>query len=379
METNYQKLDFLAEIGATETLKKLLREVSEQSKLFGLKNVATLCNLLLDEKIFDNECFDRLLQLNDDKLIEKYIRTKRMRYPLNQCRLIKTGKSELIKLMLMRNNLDRSAQKALLELNNEELIHIYTENHYFDKELTVIFFKQATSAQMKRYIHLHNRSFETYRSLLEPYIFATNSLEVIAEYCANLSIANNECACTLLKPERTEILLAYLKRYALDDDPMVSMFSEIGNRTALEYLVFQKQLRITPKAFEQMLKFEDATKWVEKYISYTALPETYEVMLFEPAYRHFLLPYIKEHHLFSYEAQTKLFEEENKALLREVINKHALHEAIQLKLFELDDNNELLKFHIEKHGLSAAAERHMFRGNNKEMKLYYLAQTGQDK
>lgn len=376
---NYQKLDFLAEIGATKTLNKLLQQEPNQNKLFKLKNAAKLFDILIEKKCFDTSLLPELLKLEDNALIEKYLRIYRERNPLHQCLIIETCKPEITNLLFKRNELSVNAQTKLLSQNNEELISAYIEYRIFDRERTIIFFKQATPAQMIRYIHLYNRSINPYRKEIEPLIFATGNPEVITEYCANLTIANKESITKLLALKREDILLSYLEMNALYCDAAIHWLAETGDKTTLEYLIFQKRVRVAKQVINHLFVFEDAPRWIKQYISYAQLPEEVEAHLFEPQYRTLLRPYIDKNALRSNAAQELLFKDEDKTLLRLFIEKYPLHNQVQLQLFGLDDNQELLKFYIKKHGLSSAAERHLFRGEDRELKLYYLAQIGEDK
>lgn len=383
MATNYQKLDFLAEIGATKTLIHYLPEGEyPQRKIFKLKNAVKIVTLLIEQKIFRPELLCELIELNNEELIVKFLNTYPVQKSSQQSLIIATKNPRLIKLLMSKNELN--AQDSLLHQFDRKLIKAYIKKHSFDRMCTVEFFSKQDPELMKLYITLHRQDFKDYRDDIEPYVFATEDLEVIATYCANLRIASKK-VLELLEPDKEEILLDYLQRNTPVDNKNIHMLgkdvfylAESGDRRVLKHIVFEKHLALSTLAEAKLFEFEDSVEWVKEYISYTRFHEKNEDLLFEPKYAELLPAYIKSWALRSLYAQSLLFEKENLPLLRSYIKTWSLHEKRELDLFKLKDNNELLKLYISKHGLSDDAEEHLFDGTDDELKRYYLAETGQD-
>lgn len=403
MDINYQKLEFLAEIGAEQTLKSQLPKGEQAQKpLFELKNAAKFLNILIEEGIFTptEESIQRIIDFGDQALLDKFLSKCRVKSTQHQLFFLKSSKPEFAEKLLQRNKLTKEAQAELIALNNRDLLKLYISNrNEFDKPLAEKFIKQADDELLALYITQHHCSlspnkvglwgvpffsFEAagFLETIEKFVFAKVNPLATKAYCKYFIILDEKRLRMLLSPENEETLFSYLETCVKKSPHSVEWLAKTEDRRVLEYLVFQNPVKLPSKIESKLFEFDDAPRWLRQYFKRCLLhlSEANELRLFEPQYADLLSDYVQNGKMWSTAAHLKLLEDKYRPLLYQHLQKGQLCSLAQLKLFELNDNNELLKYYIaEKKELLNAAEQRLFEGSDRELKLYYLAQTGQDK
>lgn len=395
---NYQKIDFLAEINATNALK---RELSYQEKdqipLFSLKHAKQILEILIKEKMFakTDTSFDRLVAFGDQELLENFLQTYYLESPKQQLFFLNDERFQ--KKLLRKNELTAEVQNALLSLNNRELLEIYISHYQFKIPQAKEFLKIADDALLAKYISRNHYTWNPLKTgpwgythfdskiaellkMVEETVFAKENPLAVIEFCKCLTISEEKHVSKLLTPENEEALLTYLKNYNSNRYTSLRWLANTKDRRVLEYCVLKNNFDLSSDVETKLFEFEDSEKWLQRYLEYTTLSPQNELRLLAPKYAELFENCVKNGKLRSEQVQLELFSEKYRPLLSDYIKKYSLHPLTEAKLFELDDDNELLKLYIEKRGkLSTEGEKLLFEGNNRELKLYYLKRIGQDK